>query len=554
MTAPEATFSYPGISDFIDVRYTLSHGVSPGRITVRCLLEDANPAPGGTAVFRYAGVAIQIPDCRFDQMQAETGGDGRTLMRIEIFDQRWRWRFGRISGEYNVRKQGADENDPIAIREGTEKTPQELARLCFEAMGVDRFDVSKLPNFTRPYVNWDYRVPALALSDLADACGCRVILKYGGRVSIEQAGVGANLELNDAAISGEDVFDPPELPAALKFAAGPSKYQYDFKLEPMAIEPNGDLIDFANVSYLPPNGWEQETLDFPNVKAELRDLATSCIWKLYRIRAGFQLDGEPRTPENVIDSIDEISLLSEQLEVDEFPGGLKQRRPAWVYGDYDAGSSSIPPPPKNKIPNPNLNKVPETLYTKSFTLDTERGLVIFSDPVLQWEFDKGLDTFIAIPPEIRLRTAFLRRDKKTRGLVRFEHMRGKPARVKDMQVIVRNDIAREAYYVYRKNGTRKLVFNEAEIKKQAEYYLDAAQKELEVDRPGALTYDGFAAIQPDGAIQQVTWSIGGDGRGTTSVSRNQEIENSELSYREKQFVQRTIETVRQQRLNDQKEQ
>ncbi|TWT30725.1 hypothetical protein [Blastopirellula retiformator] len=554
MGYPEATFTYPGISNFNEVRYTMSHGISPGRITVRGTLEDITPRTEGTAVFRYAGTAIQIPGCRVDSLQLETGGDGKTMIRAEIFDQRWRWRFGHISGEYNRRRRGGDENDPIAIEPDTKKTPQDLARLCLEAMGERRYDVSKMPNVSRPYVNWDYKLPAVALSELVDACGCRVVLKHGGQVSIEQAGVGAGLQINQAAISGEAVYDPPELPAALKFAAAPSKYQYDFRLEPMAIQPNGDVVSYVEADYIPPSGWETEpVLEMPNVEKKYRDLAKSCIWKVYRIMAGFQLNGEPKTPENVIESIEEILLLNEQLEVDEFPGGLKERRLPWVYGQYDDGASTLPPPPRNKVPNPNLNKEPKTLYRRGFTVDTERGLVIFSEPVHQWQFDKALNTNIAIPPVIRLRAAFHRRDIMTRGLIRFEHMRGKPARVKDTQVITRNDIGREAYVLYQPSGGEKLITNETEVKKQAEYYLDAAQKELEAKQPGSLTYDGFAAIQPDGAIQQVTWSIGSDGRGATTASRNQELENADMSYREKQFIQRTVEGIKQDRLAAQKE-
>ncbi|WP_131282682.1 hypothetical protein [Blastopirellula marina] len=541
---PEAVFEYPGIGDFSEVRYTLSHGISPGRITIRAAPAAIRPMAEGAALFRYAGAVIQMPDCRLDQLTVETSGDGRSVMRVEILDQRWRWRFGQLSGEYNVR---IDDGDAIAS--GTEKAPQDLARLCLQAMGQQRFDVSKMPNLLRPYVYWDYKIPALALADLADACGCRVVLKIGGAVAIEPAGQGETLPITLAATAGEAIYDRPETPAALKFVAAPNVYQMDFDLAPVAVEPNGDIVPLDDVSYAPSLGWRSEPLaELGNVEAAHRELAQSCVWKYYQIQPKFTLPGDPPTRENMIEKIAEVlPLLPHQVEADKTPDKTLRRRPPWVYGLFEKGAATFPQIREHEQPDPELNETPQDLYARGFTVDHHRGLVIFAEPV--YLYRQVDDNYEVHPARLKLRIACQRRDKQTRGVVRFEVSPQKPARQTAAQTILRDDIAREVYFNHQ---SKKVVSNEPDVKRQAEYYLQAAAKELQAAQPGTLTYDGFWPIQPDGAIRQVSWIIHSSGKGSTIVSRNREDDLVDMSYRERRLLERVVEMSRTERRREQR--
>lgn len=543
MSIPESTFQYPGIGDYVEVRYGLAHGVSPGRITVRTLPGVANPAATGTARFRYAGAMIEMPNCRVDAITAETDYAGRSIARIEILDQRWAWKFGAISGEYNVRT-----HDGNSVQPETEKSPRQLARLCLAAMG-EKGDVSRMPDHLRPYVHWDYKVPALALADLADACGCRVVLKIGGRVAIEPAGQGAALAISPATIAGEAALDLPETPPSLTFVAAPNLYQVDFDLAPVAVEPSGEIVSLDDVSYAPPRGWRHEPLpDFGNVESTYRQLAQSCVWKYYQIQPNFTLPGDPQRPENVIERIAEVlPLQPHQVESDPLPDQTLRRRPPWVYGLFEKGAATFPQVRENQQPDPNLNETPEDLYARSFVVDRERGLVIFADPVFLYR--KGDDDYEVRPARIKLRIACQRRDKQTRGVVRYEVTPQKRARQGAAQAIVRDDIAREVYVNHK---TKKVISNENEVKRQAAYYLTAATKELKAAQSGTLTYDGFWPIQPDGAIRQVTWQISAAGQGTTVVSRNREDELVDMSYRERRLLERMVELTRTERRREQR--
>ncbi|MFI4875945.1 MAG: hypothetical protein ACIALR_11425 [Blastopirellula sp. JB062] len=535
MTA-EATFSYPGITDYVEARYTLSHGVSPGRIIVRTPPDAARPAAGGTATFRCGGNTIAMPGCRIDSVTAETDPSGRTMLRFEILDCRWAWKLGAISGLYN-----RPAPDGRSIDRETEKTPRELAQLCFEAMGLRDFDLSNMPQLLRPAIDWDYQTPALALADLADTCGCRVVLKIGGRVAIEPVGAGAPLPTLSAAIGGRAVYDLPDAPPALRFAAGPSQYQCDFELAPVALEPNGDIVPLDEASYAPPRGWKHEPLpQLGNVDARYRKLAQSCVWKYYQIQPGFYLPGEPRRPENKIEKIEEVlPLLATQIEADRMPDQTLRRRPPWAYGLFERGESAFPLRDEKLRPDPNLNDVPQDLYARGMRIDRRQGLVIFDDPVFLYR--QTATTYETHPARMRLRIACQRRDKRTRGVVRYEVTTEKKVRRGAAQTILRDDISRQAYWNFK---TRKLVVNQEEVDRQARHYLQAARQAYQASQPATLTYDGFWPIQPDGAIQQVSWGIDRGGKGSTVVSRNREDELIDVSYRERRLMERMIEFTR----------
>ena len=79
---------------------------------------------------------------------------------------------------------------------------------------------------------------------------------------------------------------------------------------------------------------------------------------------------------------------------------------------------------------------------------------------------------------------------------------------------------------------------EAEAKKQAQYYLDAIEAEYRPVVPASFSYAGFQRIQPDGAIQQVTWTVDASGYATTQASRHREDVRLAPTYAEKRFNER----------------
>src|SRR4029077_9824417 len=97
--------------------------------------------------------------------------------------------------------------------------------------GEPDFDISGLPNLSRPEVDWVYANPAHELALLAEALGCRVVLDVSGLISLQPAGLG--LDLPDTATQRTWNFgiDPPTRPDSRLLVGGPPRFQSMFRLE-----------------------------------------------------------------------------------------------------------------------------------------------------------------------------------------------------------------------------------------------------------------------------------------------------------------------------------
>ncbi|PQO33337.1 hypothetical protein C5Y96_10825 [Blastopirellula marina] len=533
-------FTYPGITDYLSVSYTLSHGTQPGKIHVRCVAGMASPAMQGTARLfdPGTGVTVQLPDCRVDSAHVELSPSGEQVIRFEILDQRWRWRLGYISGQYNLRTEAASQIVP-----GTQKSPRELAQLCLTAMGVTHEDLSRMPNHARPYVDWDITNPAAALAALAETVGCTVVLKTNGRVSLEPTGQGKSLPINGFLLQGRTSYDPPELPLGIELVAGPTRYQVDFELEAVGEDIDGEIKPIDELSYKPKQGWAFETAWTDNVDPRCQELSQQSIFKMYRIKVPDYLPGVAKTRGNRVRSIDEVlPLLSHQLDDDLLPDDTRKRRPPWVYGTYakgELGSSK----PSMQPPSPNLASYPEQRYQRAFTVDYRRGIVRFAEPVFQY-IDNGTQQ-LRKAADLRLRVATCWRRSETRGLEHWSLLRGRKSARENPLVVHRSDIALE---VKHDEKTSRVRDNVDELTRQARYYLDQTLAQMRSQPIASAQYVGLQPIEPDGAIRQVTWRIDSEGSlaAKTTASLNCEQLLLDASYQEKRFLERVRQNLHRQ--------
>ncbi len=222
---------FDGVRQIESASFTLSHGVTPSVAQLTIIPQVAPAIPlDGTLVWTFGDVTILFPGCRVDKASFEYTQSG-LVWRLSIFDRRWQWAFGQISGSYNVRRANIGDGGlpaALALKEfptvppapqvpqlqlgtidvNTLATPQQLATLCFLAMGEAGFEVGQLPNDSRPEVQWDHDNPAQSLANLCDLLGCRVSLGIDNVARIVRLGTGAllprvNIEAESAAI------DPP---------------------------------------------------------------------------------------------------------------------------------------------------------------------------------------------------------------------------------------------------------------------------------------------------------------------------------------------------------
>lgn len=111
--------------------------------------------------------------------------------------------------------------------------------------------------------------------------------------------------------------------------------------------------------------------------------------------------------------------------------------------------------------------------------------------------------------------------------------------------IERNDVQRKIWLKKSATGPITIIDNKEEVKKQALYYIDQLLRSFQMTGPGARSYAGFRYITLDGALQQITWTIDGQGYARTQISRNREQAFMSLSYEERRQQTKIAEMLKQ---------
>ena len=248
---PQGVAFFPGCETVESASFTLSHGITPSVCTLQISPQRNFTARDGTLVFTFAGVELRFPYCRVVQQSLQRDPQSGEVWALAIEDRRWYWAFaggdGPLSGHYNW----LDEDH--RPHKDYKKRPQELARLCLEALEERNYDVTQMPNDFYPEVNWDNANPAQALADLAEKCGCRVVLTLADTVRICKTGFGRTLPLDDDVLQDSLTINPPERPDSLKVYC-PIWYECLFLLEPVGRDVDGKIVHIDELSYRPAAG------------------------------------------------------------------------------------------------------------------------------------------------------------------------------------------------------------------------------------------------------------------------------------------------------------
>lgn len=511
--------TFPGIDQVLACTYTLLHGITPGTATLEIVPQTDFIAAGGDLVLFDGETELTFRDCKVDQSSIRVSSGG-FVTYLTIFDRRWRWSFGSLSGTYNRREEdGKLDSARLA-------TPQQLATLALRAMGEQGFDVSQMPNNVFPLVEWDHDNPAEMLADLAGKVGCRVVLRLDGTVQVARAGVGAQLPRPRGLILEDSLtINPPERPDGITFVCGPTRFQVDFVLEPVGKDIDGKIKPIDLLSYRPTGGWIGHyppyfggVSDTPTATGIVpRDLAKKTVYRWYRIQ-NVDLDGNvglivPGYPFRIRDIRQVLPL--EDIQVEAFVDAADDKTkslPAVVSGDFWDGDFS----------GVSRN---DAVYTAGFDIDQALGVVQFDDYVIQFDEDDEV-----IPAELQLRCAVSVRDFQTWALVRYERtlfFQGprfgtgtQQVRVDKVQLNVVGDPV-----------------NEPDVVREADRQLAIAAAAYQTPLPQEIAYAGLIELSPDGAIQQVTWSIGPGGT-TSRASRNDEFTVVAPSFEQRRVQER----------------
>lgn len=261
-------FEWPGMLGAFSGIYTCSHGISPGIASIHCNPQDAPFAETGDLIITDDNSVIRIPDCKVDKIREEHDEQGRYWV-VDIFDWRWKWKdLGSISGEYNqLDKHG--KLIPWTIR-----SPEELAVLCLNAMGVRKYEINLPTGLTRaqgkmhrelnpphigviptrgtnPAVSWLNIPPAQALDELVRRYGRVIVPRLSDyTICIVLPGFGAGLP-DGSIYKHSPALDSPETPLGVAVIGDPTRYQARFVMEPVGLDWDGSYRPLDKVSYAP---------------------------------------------------------------------------------------------------------------------------------------------------------------------------------------------------------------------------------------------------------------------------------------------------------------
>lgn len=354
--------SYPGVGIYEAAEFNDITGVSPAIGSIRVLVQYGLPAPDGDLKFNYQGNTVTIKNCHVDSVSFEAGAGGQ-VMNIRLLDERWKWKDASITGKYNF-KLANNWVDPAH-----DMTPQDLAILCFQALGVYIFDVSKLPNESRPEVDWVSANPAEELDRICKDLGCIIVPKRSvGGWSIEVKGDGPNLPEGLPFEDWGRGIDPAEVPDYIKVVTAPIRYQVFLPLGPVGQQFKTlawtaiKYLNYAPEPGVPPNYGFDPFDNFQNIsrlrarlpdgtKVSPQELAQQTVFRCFRVEFAREEGstrsvnfGTPRNPQyrwgmripgiNYPVTVNQIILTDELVDSYTDFYGQQHRRPAFVQGTF----------------------------------------------------------------------------------------------------------------------------------------------------------------------------------------------------------------------------
>jgi hypothetical protein len=196
-------------------------------------------------------------------------------------------------------------------------------------------------------------------------------------------------------------------------------------------------------------------------------------------------------------------------------------------------------------------------YTGGFEIDSEHGLVKFNEMVYQelpFKNPQNLSSATysdgspiapgsaIVPAALWLRTAFHVRDPKTRATVCYERHRVLDKNNPITKYIAREDLTyRLTFRPWKSGGGGQWQWttedNKKPIDEACDFILNQVEAQLLTLTPRTVSYIGLIPQRLDGAIRQVTWTIGDRGA-RTHVGRDTEILHIVRDYREVRMMQR----------------
>lgn len=586
-------FRFGPITGVISAKFALSRGTSPSVCVI-----TVPPVPGldlkpKPMIWSDGFRTLTFKDCIINDVSPSIDGDGFERWNIAIVDRRWKWKYGYVSGRYNVRSGG------VILKE-TKKSVQELAKICFEAMGEKNPNVKQMPNDLYPHFDWtDPVAPNVALDQLCQVVNCHVVLTEKDTAAVYPDGYGKDLPQLPNTSRGVS-FDFGAGPGKVTMLSAPVKWQLNLDLVAVGLDKDNTIKLLNDLSYTPEledgkRAWDKETPPlFLNVEKKYRKLAQESVWKWYQILPPGWAKFNKGTNTYEIKPVDNsflkmpgtnlsitsvrqlFPILDHQLDyqkmsqtdktrVDakELDPLLQARKPAQVLGFYydgqGKGEDNIEENRVNQIAGDDSNELDweaPLVYDRGFNIDQDRGLVLFSEPVYRFN-----NTVVGNEVKDRkysqaalvLRVAVNFHDISTRAPYRLflsQAVRGAsdpkleavhlcsdavPEFVTKFdwetkrQVPVTVDVGTDGKI----KSVKNMRVNIDDVDKRLKSYLGLTMRKYETKTPAQAQYPFLVEFAPDGMIAQVGFEISQSGEMSTMISKEREEISNMPTYDER---------------------
>lgn len=504
-------FTFNGLK-IISGEFTLSRGVLPSIATLRILPQDLPSLSVGNMTITDGTTTLTFPNCAADtaNIRRVHGSDG-WRWHLQVMDRRWKWKGGKITGRYNVRKANGD-----VIAE-TQKEPHELMTLLFAAMGESNYFLDAVPLHFYPCVDWNLADPATELLKLCERFGFAICLATNNNVNVVPYGVGVDLPTGGE-ITGTWRLDRDTLPAKVVVTSGPTAYQSRMELQAVDIDDDNFLKAVDDLSYMPAGGWDN---DYPHFFSQVADAdrwrAFRGTWRYFRVTGqatGGIIPFGHQLPEVAISQI--YPLESTLITSGQDEDGVWGRLPAMIDGVYFTYS---------ELP---INSATGTPWNGNFTILGDLGIVILDTPT----FYLGTGGIVQDPSLYLTTSCHIRKGDGTD----IEHLESEVAVAGGA---AKNRVVRfpECFAGITVAQTLPITISAEDPTLDRIEELDAIRDTVKLRystvRLCAIEYNAVQDISPDGLIAQVKWR-GWCGRaGTTAASTGFEFDPFTLSAAER---------------------
>lgn len=501
--------------------FTFAPGVQPSVCRVTILPPQTVPVVGTLVLQTTGGESLSFSECLLESPELSAGPAGQ-FITLPIKDRRWKWQppLAPIYGHYNQPEANGTYRN--------ETTPQELASMLFIALGETGYDVSRLPNTTRPEKRWDGAYAAIELDSLCAELSCVVTLNpLTDKAVIWPIGSGNSLPAG-ASLGRTATPVLPAQPSRIKVEAAETLFQATFPTEPVGLDTDGTWRHINNLSYAPASGWPLPISGFGGIfpdtatyisggkTLKLRDLAESCVYRCYRLLGvrGWTNGCAPPltdvtflTPADFRDLRFFNELAEEQISTGAGPqqGGLVPME-SRVYARWERLGKLTPPQ--------------VTLYPDGFSFDETNWIVQFGEPLFLFS-----GSGVCQPATVQFECSFFA------GAMGIHHRRSvivgtnQPPTTTPMRLEQRPDIQARVIYRFDSAANQTGVEdNLAVVDSQLNYWKDAYLAEYGLQDGATVTYNKLVRIAPDGLTQQITWS-GGAGRPAATIASQAQRHN-----------------------------